>query len=51
MGAIDETEKTRVTAAAREYDSRVAGAVSPQPGLVLGEPGAAGRRGRERDGR
>jgi hypothetical protein len=37
--AIDVTAKNRVTAAARAYDTRVAGAVSPQPGLTLGEPG------------
>ena len=37
---IDATATNRVAAAARAYDARVAGAVSPQPGLTLGEPGA-----------
>ena len=36
---IDPTGTNRVIAAARPYDSRIAGAVSPQPGLILGEPG------------
>jgi hypothetical protein len=36
---IDETRNNGVTASSTSYDSRVAGAVSPQPGLVLGEPG------------
>lgn len=36
---IDETGHNRVKAASTSYDSRVAGAVSPQPGLILGEPG------------
>jgi len=36
---IDPTGTNRVTAAARPYDSRIVGAVSPQPGLILGEPG------------
>jgi hypothetical protein len=36
---VDELATNRVTASAQAYDSRVVGAVSPQPGLVLGEPG------------
>jgi hypothetical protein len=36
---VDPQEPNRVTPAARAYDTRVAGAVSRQPGLVLGEPG------------
>jgi hypothetical protein len=36
---IDETAPNRVRAADRAYDSAVAGAVSPQPGVVLGEAG------------
>jgi hypothetical protein len=36
---IDSTAINRVTAAQRAYDSRVAGAVSPAPGLILGERG------------
>jgi hypothetical protein len=36
---IDKTATNRVAAAARAYDAGVAGAVSPQPGLTLGEPG------------
>lgn len=36
---IDSTATNRVTAARTAYDARVAGAVSPQPGLILGEPG------------
>ncbi|HKB09584.1 MAG TPA: hypothetical protein VKD69_02980, partial [Vicinamibacterales bacterium] len=34
---IDPTEPNRVLAAPKAYDTRVAGAVSRQPGLVLGE--------------
>jgi hypothetical protein len=34
---VDPTEANRVKAAAKAYDARVAGAVSRQPGLVLGE--------------
>jgi len=34
---VDPTEPNRVQAAAKAYDTRVAGAVSRQPGLVLGE--------------
>ena len=34
---VDPTESNRVLAAPRAYDTRVAGAVSRQPGLVLGE--------------
>jgi hypothetical protein len=36
---IDVTARNRVRASTTSYDTRVAGAVSPQPGLVLGEPG------------
>ncbi len=36
---IDTSTKNRVKTASRPYDSRVAGAVSAQPGVVLGEPG------------
>jgi hypothetical protein len=36
---IDSSARNRVTAARTAYDARVAGAVSPQPGLILGEPG------------
>jgi hypothetical protein len=36
---IDSSATNRVTAAIRSYDGRVAGAVSAQPGVVLGEPG------------
>jgi hypothetical protein len=36
---IDDGTTNRVKRAARAYDSRVVGAVSPHPGLVLGEPG------------
>jgi hypothetical protein len=36
---VDPTEPNRVLAAPRAYDTRVAGAVSRQPGLVLGEQG------------
>jgi hypothetical protein len=36
---IDKTGRNRVMSSARAYDSGVAGAVSPQPGLILGEPG------------
>jgi hypothetical protein len=34
---IDTTATNRVEAATTAYDGRVAGAVSPQPGLILGE--------------
>jgi hypothetical protein len=34
---VDPTEPNRVLAAPKAYDTRVAGAVSRQPGLVLGE--------------
>jgi hypothetical protein len=37
---IDHAASNRVKAASRSYDSSVAGAVSPQPGLILGEAGA-----------
>ena len=37
---IDSSAKNRVMAAGRPYDSAVAGAVSAQPGVVLGEPGS-----------
>ena len=36
---IDVTARNRVKASTQSYDTRVAGAVSPQPGLILGEPG------------
>jgi hypothetical protein len=36
---IDAAESDRVTPSSGAYDTRVAGAVSRQPGLVLGEPG------------
>ncbi len=36
---IDDAAVNRVTAAAQPYDLRVVGAVSAQPGVVLGEPG------------
>ena len=36
---VDPTEPNRVQASAKAYDTRVAGAVSRQPGLVLGERG------------
>jgi hypothetical protein len=36
---IDTAATNRVTAATKAYDQRVAGAVSAQPGLKLGEPG------------
>lgn len=36
---IDSTGNNRVMAAGRSYDSRVVGAVSAQPGVLLGEPG------------
>jgi hypothetical protein len=35
---VDPIERNRVVAAPRAYDTRVAGAVSQQPGLLLGEP-------------
>ena len=34
---VDPASPNRVKAAARAYDTRVAGAVSRQPGLILGE--------------
>lgn len=36
---IDNAGINRVLASSREYDARVAGGVSPPPGLILGEPG------------
>ena len=36
---IDQKKTNHVAAATSSYDGRVAGAVSPQPGLILGEPG------------
>jgi hypothetical protein len=36
---VDSSANNRVSAAFRSYDSGVAGAVSPQPGLILGERG------------
>src|SRR5712691_8575731 len=36
---IDDAAINRVMAAAQPYDSRVVGAVSAEPGVVLGEPG------------
>jgi len=36
---IDAAGRNRVKASGRAYDAGVAGAVSPKPGLVLGEPG------------
>jgi hypothetical protein len=36
---IDESAHNRVKASYQSYDTRVAGAVSPQPGLILGEAG------------
>ncbi len=36
---VDPKARNRVATSARAYDSRVAGAVSPQPGLILGVPG------------
>ncbi len=35
---VDPTSPNRVLPAAKAYDTRVAGAVSQQPGLLLGEP-------------
>jgi hypothetical protein len=37
---IDPSAIDRVISSAKAYDTRVAGAISRQPGLVLGEPGA-----------
>ena len=37
--AIDTQDSNRVVASNKPYDTRVAGVVSPQPGIVLGEPG------------
>ena len=36
---VDPVEPNRVVAASRAYDTRVAGAVSRQPGMVLGIAG------------
>ena len=36
---VDPRQPNRVRAATRAYDTGVAGAVSPQPGIVLGERG------------
>jgi len=36
---VDPAEPNRVLRASRAYDTRVAGAVSAQPGLILGERG------------
>jgi hypothetical protein len=36
---IDKTATNRVLASKKSYDGSVAGAISPQPGVVLGEPG------------
>jgi hypothetical protein len=36
---IDVDAKNRVRASTKSNDTRVAGAISPQPGLILGEPG------------
>lgn len=36
---VDPAQPNRVKAASRAYDTRVAGAVSRQPGLILGEKG------------
>ena len=38
---VDPMEPNRVRAAPKAYDTRVAGAVSRQPGLLLGEPGGS----------
>ena len=38
--AIDPSESNRVVASAAAYDMHVAGVVSAQPGILLGEPGA-----------
>lgn len=38
--SLDTTRPNTVVASARAYDTRVAGVVSPQPGLILGEGGA-----------
>jgi len=37
---VDPTEPNRVLAAAKAYDTRVAGVISEQPGIALGERGA-----------
>lgn len=37
---IDDEKVDQVTRSEREYDTRVAGVVSPKPGIVLGVPGA-----------
>jgi hypothetical protein len=36
---IDAEQRNHVAPSSRKYDTRVAGAVSSQPGVVLGEPG------------
>jgi len=36
---IDTQDSDRVVTSNKSYDTRVAGVVSPQPGVVLGEPG------------
>jgi hypothetical protein len=36
---VDVTRDNVVTSSTRAYDSRVAGAISPQPGIILGERG------------
>jgi hypothetical protein len=36
---VDPTRPNRVVSSQRAYDTRVAGAVSAQPGLILGEQG------------
>ena len=38
--SLDTTRRNGVTASARAYDTRVAGVVSAQPGVILGEGGA-----------
>ena len=38
--SIDPTLPNTVVASSRAYDTRVAGVISAQPGVVLGEPGA-----------
>jgi hypothetical protein len=36
---VDVARRNGVTSSTRAYDSRVAGAISPQPGIILGERG------------
>jgi len=36
---IDPLEANRVLAASRPYDTKIAGVISPQPGIILGEAG------------